>query len=195
MVVVFYTHFLTRVITSYFHEHAHATARGAPARAPVRHASYFPDLYALWCCGKSYECFDAPPTNTGKINKQIKIKILKRKRKRRKEKAFAQFCVGLQLERQYGTHRIFPIYMLCGIAGNLMSALMLPQQIQVKQRRKKKKERKKKKKKEKKERKERKKKRRKEKYSQFCVGSSSSASTARIVFSRFICCAALREIL
>lgn len=42
-----------------------------------------------------------------------------------------QLRVGLQLERQYGTHRIFPIYMLCGVAGNLMSALMLPQQIQV----------------------------------------------------------------
>lgn len=42
-----------------------------------------------------------------------------------------QLRVGLSLERSYGTHRIFPIYLLCGVMGNLASALFLPQQLQV----------------------------------------------------------------
>jgi len=42
-----------------------------------------------------------------------------------------QLRVGLSLERSYGTHRIFPIYMLCGVFGNLCSTLFLPAQLQV----------------------------------------------------------------
>jgi len=42
-----------------------------------------------------------------------------------------QLRVGMALERSYGAHRIVPIYMLCGVFGNLMSAIMLPKQVQV----------------------------------------------------------------
>ncbi|KYR01878.1 beta-lactamase family protein [Tieghemostelium lacteum] len=42
-----------------------------------------------------------------------------------------QIRVGMQLERAYGAHRIIPIYLLCGVMGNLCSAVMLPLSIQV----------------------------------------------------------------
>ncbi|EGC31949.1 hypothetical protein DICPUDRAFT_49886 [Dictyostelium purpureum] len=42
-----------------------------------------------------------------------------------------QLRVGMQLERAYGGHRIVPIYLLCGVMGNLCSAIMLPQSVQV----------------------------------------------------------------
>jgi len=42
-----------------------------------------------------------------------------------------QLRVGLTLEKSYGAHRIFPIYLLCGVMGNLMSAIMLPTTLQV----------------------------------------------------------------
>eukprot|EP01111_Echinosteliopsis_oligospora_P003950 TRINITY_DN1621_c0_g1_i2.p1 TRINITY_DN1621_c0_g1~~TRINITY_DN1621_c0_g1_i2.p1 ORF type:complete len:403 (+),score=107.52 TRINITY_DN1621_c0_g1_i2:240-1448(+) len=42
-----------------------------------------------------------------------------------------QLRVGLALERAYGPHRIIPIYMFCGVFGNILSSVMLPAQLQV----------------------------------------------------------------
>jgi len=42
-----------------------------------------------------------------------------------------QVKVGMALERSYGAHRIVPIYFICGLMGNLCSAIMLPQSVQV----------------------------------------------------------------
>lgn len=42
-----------------------------------------------------------------------------------------QLRVGLQLEKSYGAHRIVPIYLLCGVFGNLVSAIFLPTTLQV----------------------------------------------------------------
>ncbi|GAM24483.1 hypothetical protein SAMD00019534_076580, partial [Acytostelium subglobosum LB1] len=41
-----------------------------------------------------------------------------------------QVKIGMQLERTYGAHRIFPIYILCGVMGNLCSAIFLPNSVQ-----------------------------------------------------------------
>ncbi|GAM27578.1 hypothetical protein SAMD00019534_107540, partial [Acytostelium subglobosum LB1] len=41
-----------------------------------------------------------------------------------------QLRIGMQLERQYGSHRIVPIYLLCGVMGNLCSAIFLPLSVQ-----------------------------------------------------------------
>ncbi|KAL6076911.1 Rhomboid-domain-containing protein [Balamuthia mandrillaris] len=42
-----------------------------------------------------------------------------------------QLKVGLSLEAAYGWHRVAPIYMLSGVAGNLVSSIFLPQQVTV----------------------------------------------------------------
>lgn len=42
-----------------------------------------------------------------------------------------QVKVGSDLEREHGTYRIFPIYILSGLSGNLLSALFLPSQVTV----------------------------------------------------------------
>jgi membrane associated rhomboid family serine protease len=44
---------------------------------------------------------------------------------------FAQLRVGRSLEISYGAMRIAPIYFLCGIYGNILSAIFLPDQTQV----------------------------------------------------------------
>eukprot|EP01117_Protostelium_nocturnum_P008315 TRINITY_DN296_c0_g1_i2.p1 TRINITY_DN296_c0_g1~~TRINITY_DN296_c0_g1_i2.p1 ORF type:complete len:426 (+),score=139.58 TRINITY_DN296_c0_g1_i2:225-1502(+) len=44
---------------------------------------------------------------------------------------FMQVRVGRELEKLYGANRIIPIYMLCGLFGNIVSAIFLPQQVQV----------------------------------------------------------------
>jgi membrane associated rhomboid family serine protease len=43
----------------------------------------------------------------------------------------AQLRVGKSLEEQYGTVRIVPIYIACGVYGNIMSAVFLPGQVSV----------------------------------------------------------------
>ena len=42
-----------------------------------------------------------------------------------------QLRVGKSLEEAYGAWRIAPIYMLCGVFGNLTSAIFLPTLVQV----------------------------------------------------------------
>ena len=42
-----------------------------------------------------------------------------------------QLRVGRSLEQSYGAWRIGPIYILCGIFGNIMSCIFLPTQVQV----------------------------------------------------------------
>jgi hypothetical protein len=39
---------------------------------------------------------------------------------------FVQLPVGLKLERLHGTFRVFAVYMLCGLFGNIISAIFLP---------------------------------------------------------------------
>jgi len=42
-----------------------------------------------------------------------------------------QVRVGRSLEKSYGAARIAPIYILCGIFGNIVSAIFLPTQVEV----------------------------------------------------------------
>jgi membrane associated rhomboid family serine protease len=42
-----------------------------------------------------------------------------------------QLRVGRSLEQSYGAMRIAPIYILCGIYGNILSCIFLPTQVQV----------------------------------------------------------------
>jgi len=42
-----------------------------------------------------------------------------------------QIRVGRSLEKSYGAARIAPIYILCGIFGNITSCIFLPTQVQV----------------------------------------------------------------
>jgi len=42
-----------------------------------------------------------------------------------------QVYIGYKLERNYGPFRIFPIYILSGIFGNLLSAIFLPNLVTV----------------------------------------------------------------
>ena len=42
-----------------------------------------------------------------------------------------QIRVGRSLEISYGALRIAPIYILCGVFGNLLSVIFVPTQVQV----------------------------------------------------------------
>lgn len=42
-----------------------------------------------------------------------------------------QLKVGISLEKSYGAMRIAPIYVLCGMYGNILSSIFLPTQVQV----------------------------------------------------------------